>query len=55
MTSSLLTLEAKQGRTQKVPAAVVFLTKKVNMGAGMANPRSILIEVQVEDIHELGS
>ena len=38
-----------------MPDAVVFLTKKVTMGAGMANPRSILIEVQVEDIHELGS
>ena len=38
-----------------MPAAVIFLRKKVNMGAGKANPRSILIELQVEDIHGLDS
>lgn len=36
-------------------AAVIFLRKKANMGAGMANPRSMLIELQVEDIHGLDS
>ena len=38
-----------------MPAAVIFLRKKANMGAGKANPRSILIELQVEDIHGLDS